>query len=74
MAYLRPRPLQEGDIITAEDWNVLVSNQITTIEQAVPPVVPPVTPSLIALAGIAAAASASQQPISRRRLLGFLRG
>ena len=71
MAYLRPRPLQEGDIITAEDWNVLVSNQITMI-QAAPE--PPVTPSVIALAGIAAAASASQQPISRRRLLGFLRG
>lgn len=75
MAYHSPRKVTHGDIITAADWNALVSgveHAHQVIETQKTP--EPTPPSMLALAGVAAAASVSQKPISRRALLGLWRG
>lgn len=73
---------QDGDIITA-DWNALVQvtapamivngKRVLTTDDLLA-VAPPVAPSLLTLASVAATAAAVSTPISRRRLLRFWRG
>lgn len=74
MAYQPLRTLAHGDVITTADWNSLVHGIDSAHRQLdTTPTPEPQAPGLVALAGIAAVASASQKPISRRSLLGLWR-
>ena len=67
--YQPPRKLAHGDIITAEDWNTLVETADKAHHKAHTPT--QASPGIIGLAILAASASASQVPLSRRSLLRF---
>ncbi len=72
MAYsLHRSPWSEGQVITADMMNHIHDSLVDGIEAK--QASEPPAPGLVALAGIAAVASASQKPISRRALLGLWR-
>lgn len=71
MSYQPPRKLAHGDIITAMDWNTLAQTADEAHQKAHTP--QQAQPGVVGLAVLAASASASQVPISRRSLFGLWR-
>jgi hypothetical protein len=66
MSYQAPRIVVAGDLLTADNWNSMV----VAVTTATAPVA---TAGVTDLLVLAAAASATQTPISRRALLGLWR-
>jgi hypothetical protein len=70
MSYKAPRIVVAGDQLTADNWNSMVVAVTTAVTTATAPVA---TAGVTDLLVLAAAASATQTPISRRALLGLWR-